>query len=359
MKRRSFTNRLIWSLGAGLLLPQCKAEAKSQDESTHKVTSSPEDQPLILPRRLKEGDTIGLITPGSYIPDKDLAKAEKNMLALGLRVKRGKNLRALRGFTAGTDQERLEDLHSMFADPEVDAIWCARGGYGCTRLLPYIDFSIIRKNPKILIGYSDITALTTAVFQETGLVCFHGPVAASTFTDYTRRELEAILFSFGKSRTISIAEENREKEDPLFQPMVLNPGKASGRLIGGNLSLLATMAGTPWALKTENRLLFLEDVEEKPYRIDRMLTQLKQSANLEEAAGFALGVFAGCVPEPEDRSLSLEDTIKGQFLLLSQPAVYGLSIGHISNQCTIPVGVKATLDADKKTITINEPWLKA
>ena len=355
MERRSFTHRLLLSVGAGLIIPQCKATGN--DPKSGLKVSTNQKTPLILPKKLKKGDTIGLITPGSFIPDRDLAKAERNMISLGLRVKRSRNLRALRGFTAGTDAERLDDLHAMFSDPEVDAIWCARGGYGCTRLLPNIDFNHIRDNPKILIGYSDITALTTAIFQETGLVCFHGPVAASTFTEYTKRELETTLFDVQPTRTITPALANQENTDPLFQPFVIQSGIASGQLIGGNLSLLAAMAGTPWALQPEGMLLFLEDIEEKPYRIDRMLTQLRQSSAMDKATGLALGIFAGCKPDPEDRSLSLSQTLKGQLNAFNIPAAYGLSIGHIAHQCTLPIGIHATLDTRTRTLTLNEPWL--
>jgi len=356
MNRRFFTQRLAVALGAGTFLPACQANARetSSTDSQNRLT-----QPAILrAKSLRKGDTVGLITPGSYIPDRDLAKAIKNMESLGLKVKPGKNLRALRGFTAGTDSERLEDLHGMFADPEVDAVWCARGGYGCTRLLPDIDFDLIRNNPKILIGYSDITALTTAIFQQTGLICFHGPVAASTFTEYTRAQLKRVLFSTADILFITPSAKNKEKTDDLYQPFSIRNGQATGRLLGGNLSLLAAMAGTPYALQPSGKIIFMEDIEEKPYRIDRMLTQLRQSSALDEAAGFALGIFAGCVAEPDDRSLNLAETVLGQLRPSGKPAVYGLSVGHISHQCTLPVGVRATLDVAERSITLLEPWLE-
>lgn len=357
MNRRLFSQRLAMALGAATCLPACEASARDTTPASSNENALAE--PTILRAKpLRKGDTVGLITPGSYIPDQDLAKAIKNMESLGLRVKPGENLRALRGFTAGTDPQRLDDLHSMFADPEVDAIWCARGGYGCTRLLPEIDYALIRNNPKILIGYSDITALTTAIFQETGLICFHGPVAASTFTDYTRRQLERVLFSTRETLFISPAAANDEKTDDLYQSFPIREGQATGRLIGGNLSLLAAMAGTPYALQPAGKIIFMEDIEEKPYRIDRMLTQLRQASPLEEAVGFGLGIFAGCKPEPDDRSLNLAETVTGQLASLRKPAVYGLSFGHIAHQCTLPVGVRATLDVAKRSITLLESWLE-
>ena len=356
MNRRIFSQRLALALGASTFLSACEANARQASSAGREPTRAEPD--ILRAKPLQKGDTVGLITPGSYIPDQDLAKAIKNMESLGLKVKPGKNLRALRGFTAGTDTQRLDDLHSMFADPEVDAVWCARGGYGCTRLLPAIDFTLIRNNPKILIGYSDITALTTAIFQETGLVCFHGPVAASTFTDYTRTQLERVLFSTEDTLFITPATANDEKMDDLYQSFPIRDGEATGRLIGGNLSLLAAMAGTPYALQPAGKIIFMEDIEEKPYRIDRMLTQLRQSSALEGAAGFALGIFAGCEPGPDDRSLNLAETVMGQLKPLRKPAVYGLSFGHIAHQCTLPVGVRATLDVAERSITLLEAWLE-
>lgn len=353
MHRRTFSRRLALAVGAGALLPACDVQARNEQPQER----ASQQKARLRAKPLKTGDTVGLITPGSYIPDRDLAKAMQNMASLGLQVKPGKHLRALRGFTAGTDEQRLDDLHSMFADPEVDAIWCARGGYGCTRLLPNLDFELIRRNPKILIGYSDITALTTAIFQETGLICFHGPVAASTFTPYTRQQLQEILFSARDSHTIRPSEAYADREDPLYQSLLLQSGTARGLLIGGNLSLLASLAGTPWALQPAGKLIFIEDVEEKPYRIDRMLTQLAQSSPLDQAAGFALGIFAGCIPEPNDRSLSLSETLAGQFTPMGKPTVYGLTFGHIAHQCTLPVGVQAELRADQRTIQLLESWL--
>lgn len=337
-------------LGVTTLLPNCsQAQSAAPVDRSTTVSSG-----LIKPRRLKKGDTIGLITPGSFIPDQALEKAIANVQQLGFKVKLGQHIRALRGFNAGTDEQRLEDLHSMFADESVDGIWCARGGYGCTRLLPMIDYDLLRRNPKVFLGYSDITALHNAFYQRCGLVTFHGPVASSTLTPYAIAHFQRALMEQIQTQVIQPAGANKQVKDVLYQPAMIRRGVARGALIGGNLSLLAAMSGTDFEIDPRGKIIFLEDIEEKPYRIDRMLTQLRQANQLAEAAGFALGIFADCIPEPADRSLTLLETVEDRLLPLQKPAVYGLSWGHISNQATLPVGVQAELDADNMQLRLLE-----
>jgi muramoyltetrapeptide carboxypeptidase len=344
VQRRSFHRLLGAGIAGAAFLPAFCA-------SSHDMPPVPEHT---KPQRLRRGDTIGFITPGSFAPDDAVQKAYLNMEALGLRVKAGKNLRALRGFNAGTDAERLDDLHAMFADPDVKAIWCVRGGYGCTRLLPDIDFELIRNNPKILIGYSDVTALLQAIYLETGLVGFHGPVASATFTDYAKAQLSAVLFDGVENHRINMAEAQKLRKEPEYQPVVIRAGKATGLLAGGNLSLLAAMAGTPHAFDLKDKLVFIEDTGERPYRLDRMFTTLLQASNLKEAAGIALGVFTDCNPKKDEISLSLMETLQDRLRPLKIPVVYGLSFGHISDNCTLPVGIPATLDTHSLTITLAE-----
>ncbi|MCB9081970.1 MAG: LD-carboxypeptidase [Lewinellaceae bacterium] len=345
MDRRQFSR----NLALGAFLPGIL--------SGRSVALPPEIQPdsLIRPRRLIAGDKVGLITPGSFIPDAALEKAVNNLEELGFSVVKGANIRAKRGYNAGTDQQRIDDLHRMFADPEIKAVWCARGGYGCSRLLPYLDYNLIRQNPKVLIGYSDITALLQAIFMHTGLVGFHGPVAGATWTEYAKKHLKGILMNPQEQYRIELAEEPRRTTDPLYKVDVIQSGKARGRLMGGNLSLLAATAGTPFALDASSKLIFLEDVEEKPYRVDRMLTQLRQACELGNARGVVLGVFSGCVADPGDETLSLAETVRDRLGDLGVPVMYGFSFGHISNQCTLPVGIEAELDAENQTVTLLEP----
>ena len=309
---------------------------------------------IIKPKRLRPGDTIAVIAPASGIEPENFEKALQNLADLGFKTKAGINARRRAGFLAGTDKERTDDLHRAFADKTVDGIWCVRGGYGATRILPAVDFNLIRRNPKIFVGYSDITALHTAIFQNTGLVTFHGPVAASSFSDYTKNHLVNVLMNPSASYKIESAPENAANESELYKTATITPGKCRGTLIGGNLSLLTAVAGTPFALRaTRGKILFIEDVREAPYRVDRMLTQLRESLNLSALAGIALGVFADSNPKDEI-SPSLLDVVKDRLGDLGIPVVYGLSFGHIHDQFTLPVGIRAELDADAATINLLE-----
>lgn len=345
MQRRQFGKKMATALLAGSLINPGRVFAKDTQSKYKKVEK---------PAKLKPGDTIGLITPGSYISDEGLEKAVKNVESLGFKVKLSKNIRARRGFNAGTDLERLLDLHTMFADKEVAGIWCARGGYGCTRLLPYIDYNLIKKHPKALIGYSDITALLNAIYLKTDLVGFHGPVAASELTDYTRENFLAVLVEGKASHVIQLSEYNKTNEDTAYHARQIRYGKVEGRLIGGNLSLLASMSGTEWEPDYKDTITFIEDIGEKPYRIDRMLTQLGQTGNFKEAAALALGIFNDCAAPKDEDSLSLDETINGYLSELPLPSFYGLSFGHIKDQCTLPVGIMAELDTRMQTLTLME-----
>ena len=311
---------------------------------------------IIKPKRLKKGDTIGLITPGSYIDDEGLEKAVKNIEGLGFKIKLAKNIRAERGFNAGTDAQRLADLHSMFSDRQVSGIWCARGGYGCGRLLPHINYRIIKKNPKVIIGFSDITALLQAIYKETGLVGFHGPVGSSDFTDYTKEYLLKVLIEPTDQLSISLSKENQvlAKEEKVYATKVIRGGMAVGKLVGGNLSLLAPLAGTKYQPDIKGKLLFIEEIGEVPYRIDRMLTQLRQSYPLKEAAGIILGVFRGCEMKKGSRSLSLMETLEDRLGDLKIPVFYGTAIGHIKNNMTLPIGINARFNADRGELTLLE-----
>ena len=345
MNRRTFHRCLgLATLSAGVAACRSPRTATNLDKISR-----------IKPSRLKRGDTIGLITPGSYLDDDGLEKAVKNIESLGLRVALGKNIRADYGYIAGTDEERLQDFHDAFSDQRLAGVWCARGGYGATRLLPKIDYSLIRQNPKVLIGYSDITALLQAVWLRTGLVGFHGPVGASELTDYTRQQVVAQVMDGRTSWTIEKLDYTDERRDEtVYQAEVIRPGRAKGVLIGGNLSLLSAMAGTSYSIQAKGRLVFIEDVGEKPYRIDRMLTQLRQSVGLEQAAGIILGIFSGCEADPDDHSLKLIETLRDRLGDFNCPVYYGMPFGHIDDQCSLPVGVEAEFDAGKGTLRLLE-----
>jgi muramoyltetrapeptide carboxypeptidase len=309
---------------------------------------------MIKPNRLKPGDTVGVIAPSSGLAKEDFDKAITNLESMGFRIKIGKSARARNGFLAGTDRERIDDLHTAFADKDVKAVWCVRGGYGAGRILPEIDYKLIARNPKILIGYSDITALHLAISQNTGLVTFHGPVGTSMPVDYTRNHALNVLMNPSAPYKIELSEYNRAQTSNLFKTETITAGKARGRLTGGNLSLVSALAGTPYGLRgTKGRILFLEDVGEQPYRIDRMLTQLRQSIDMKQLEGVALGIFEDCNPKTPDTQ-SLIEVLRDRLGDLGIPVIYGLSFGHIREQFTLPMGIEAEIDTANATVTLLE-----
>lgn len=320
------------------------------------VHGGPAGEELLRPRRLKPGDTLGVIAPASGLKPDAFDRAVQNLESLGFRTKIGRHARGNRGTFSGTEAERLHDLHWAFADSEVSAVWCVRGGDGAPRLLPEVDFDLVRRNPKIFVGFSDITALHVAFHQNCGLVTFHGPVGTSTFSDYTRKHVLEVLTNPHAPYSIGLSPEQAAQDSELYRTHVITPGKARGRLLGGNLSLLTSLAGTPWALRDlRGRLLFLEEVDEQPYRVDRMLTQLRQSADLRSLSGIAIGVFAKCVATVEKPSPPVLEVIIDRLGDLGIPVIYGLSFGHVRDQFTLPIGIEAELDTGTATVTFLEP----
>ncbi len=309
---------------------------------------------LLKPPRLREGATIALIAPCSPASEEKLAKGIANLTQFGFKILEGNSLRANNGYLAGSDTARLADLHWAFQNPEIEAVWCIRGGYGATRLLADIDYDLIRKNPKPLIGYSDVTALHLAIHQRTGLVTFHGPVAASDYPEDTLKHFRSILMQLVVPYEITPPTEVTEMTLPEYQPFVITPGQASGPLTGGNLALLSSLAGTAFAPVFKKKIVFIEDVGEQPYRLDRMLTQLLQATDLAQAAGIALGVFNDCQPKPDSPSFSLPDALRDRLGGLGIPVVYGIPFGHVTHQATFPYGIEAKLDADKMSLTVLE-----
>ena len=302
--------------------------------------------------RLKQGATIGLIAPSSPPSEEKLDKAISNMETLGFKIKEGKSLRSQFGYLAGTDEARLADLHWAFEDDAVDAVWCIRGGYGASRLLPKIDYRLIRKHPKPFIGYSDVTALHLAISARSGLVSFHGPVAASDFPEFTLHHFKEVVMNGADNHVIEASKSDFPGD--AYEAFTISPGKATGTLIGGNLALLAALVGTPYAPVFSKKIVFIEDVGEQPYRIDRMLTQLLQGTDLSKAAGIALGVFNECQPKPGSPSLSLADTLRDRLGNLNLPVMYGIPFGHVALQATLPYGILAELDASAQKLTILE-----
>ena len=309
---------------------------------------------LIKPAMLKPGDLVGLIAPSGVMEDALIEKGVKNLESYGFKVKVGANIRAARGGYAGTVAQRIDDLHGMFLDKDVKAIWAARGGSGCSALLPSIHYDLIRANPKVLVGYSDITALHLAIYRRARLVTFHGPVAASDYLDTTLKHLKSVLFNPDFPYSIPVPSQAEELPGEEFRPFVIRPGRAKGALTGGNLSLLSALAGTSYSASFRGKIVFIEDIGEQPYRLDRMLTQLLQATDLAKAAGIALGVFTDCQPKGDAPSLSLPDALRDRLSNLGIPVAYGFPFGHIAHQATLPYGIQAEIDTEKGTLTLLE-----
>jgi muramoyltetrapeptide carboxypeptidase len=316
----------------------------------------PPPRPIVKPRTLKPGDTVGLVAPSSYIFDTwrldDVAARLEGQL--GLKSKPGKHVRARHGYMAGTEKERLEDLHAMFADPSVAAVFCLEGGYGTERLLSGLDTELIRKNPKILLGYSDITGLHLAM-AKAGVVSFHGPVATSKLPAWTLASLKKALFDPSPMGELG----NPPEEDawsPAFPLHTVAGGKARGPAAGGNLTLVSTTMGTPWEIDARGRILFLEDTGEAPYRIDRMLTQLKLAGKFAECAGVVWGTCTDCTSARSsfEVNLSISDLVDEILGDIGKPVLAGLVFGHTKEKSTLPLGAMAELDASAKKVAILE-----
>jgi muramoyltetrapeptide carboxypeptidase len=350
LKRRNFLS----SIAAGCALPLIGNAVLSSNQSQSRQSASE----LIHPKVLRRGDTVGLITPGTYVSDPErLSLIEPTMKFFGLRAQMGKNAGKRLGTYRSSIDERLDDLHNMFRDKEVQAVVCIRGGYGASQLLDRIDYDLIRRNPKIFLGYSDITALHLAIHRYSKLVTFHGPMIVSDFSDYTQKHFTKALFE-----TTPIGKVTNPGDQTSLRPShplrTIRPGTASGQLVGGNLTLIATTLGTPYEIETRGRILFLEDVDEQPYSLDRMLTQLRLAGKFDHVAGVIFGECADCRPRDYKPSLAspfsageVVDNILGG---LKVPVLSGMTIGHTADQLTLPLGVMATLDATAGTLDIKE-----
>ncbi|HML48431.1 MAG TPA: LD-carboxypeptidase [Clostridia bacterium] len=305
---------------------------------------------MIKPRALRPGATIGLTAPsGALRPPQTLEPGIRKLESLGYRIVRGKTCDSAYGYLAGNDALRADELNAMFADPAIDAIWCVRGGYGTIRILDRLDFDLARKNPKPLIGYSDITCLHTAYRQHSGLVTFHGPMlTASPEHDFCD------ALSFQRLMDMLCQAAPPETLCPTCPPLASQGGRASGKIIGGNLSLLAAACGTPYAPDAKDAILFIEEIGEKTYSVDRMLSQLRLSGMLDACAGIVLGGFTDCVAEYPEYALSLEQIFADILLPAGKPLLSGFSCGHCTPNFPIPLGVECLLDADASCLTFLE-----
>jgi len=347
VKRRNFIKTISAATIATSVYP-----TSSLDNSELKSTP----KSLIKPSRLKTGDTLALVTPGSYITEQEKEESLNNLYELGFRVVYSERLMQKNGYFSATDEERAADLNDMFERKDVQGIMCARGGYGCTRIVPFLDYELIRNNPKPLIGFSDVTALHYAIYKNSNLVTFHGPVSISTFSNFSQRNFENVLVDPKEELALDNSTTDNNYNQHGITTIV--DGKATGELIGGNLTIITSLIGTEYDIDFSGKIIFLEEFLEEPYRIDRMLTQMIQAGKFKDVSGIALGIFKLCEPSSTNpsfsNSFSLMEVLKDRLGKLGVPVVYGLSFGHVVDKFTLPFGVRAELDTSSQQIKLLE-----
>ncbi len=299
---------------------------------------------LIKPARLKRGDTVGLAAPaGIVFNDDDYIRMRRVLAEFGLRSVFGSNVKNRHGYLAGTDRERAENLNQMFVDPDINGIMAVRGGWGGARILPWLNFKAIARNPKVYCGFSDNTTLHHALAAYCGMVSFHGPNGASEWTDLTRQSFKSVVMDAEKSSYESASTVE-----------TITPGKVTGRLIGGNLTILTTTLGTSYQPDFKKAILFIEDIGERSYKIDRMLAHLHHAGALGQLAGLVFGKCTDCSAGPPP-TFSIREVINQHIKPLNIPAIFNADIGHEDDNFTLPMGIEAELDADGGIITLLEP----
>lgn len=304
---------------------------------------------MVRAPQLTLGDTIALLSPASPPPRGGIPRAMTQLRQLGFHPVLGKNAEKRTGYLAGTDRQRTRDFQDMLTKKTIKAIFCTRGGYGISRLLEQLDLRCVRQQPKIIVGYSDLTLLHLAL-QKAGLISFWGPMPASAtgLSPFAATWMKKALY---QSQPIGLLPPGKAA---LFR------GSCQGRLTGGTLSLLAASIGTPYEIKTKDRIVFLEDIGEEPYRLDRLLTQLLAAGKLADAAGIVLGEFRACQPASQHKRLSftVQEVLTDRLVPLRIPVISGFPIGHIPDQVTLPYGVPAKLNAHTRSLEILEPAVK-
>lgn len=313
-------------------------------------------KPIVLPPKLVRGSRVALVAPSSPLLDRDdLTRAEELCRALGYEPVLARNAYRRHGYLAGTDDERLDDLNRAIQDDGIDALWCVRGGFGMTRILDRVDYAAIARRPKAVLGYSDISALLNAITRETGVVTFHAPTARAPMPAFSRRHFERVLACATAAGQLDrlplpvdvlVPKENRI--------VTLRGGSAEGALAGGNLTLLQCLIGTRYFPDLDGALLFLEDVGEDLYGVDRMLAHLRLAGALDRLAGVLVGRFTDLKRSTSDGGLGFDEVLSTYFLPLNIPIAHGFPIGHIDDQWTLPLGIRARLDASRGQVDILE-----
>ncbi|HEU4719432.1 MAG TPA: LD-carboxypeptidase [Bacteroidia bacterium] len=333
--RRSFI-RTIGIASAAMSLPSF---ARGQSSAVKSQNAGG----ALKPARLKPGDLIAFTAPaGAIFNDDSVQKATAAFEAQGFRVKHGKTLSEKFGYLAGKDDLRAKELQDLFSDKETKAIMAMRGGWGSARLLPLIDPTIIAASPKIFSGFSDITTLLAAFQVTTGLVTFHGPVGNSSLEDFTMTHFLDLVANAASPELV---------QDDVT---ILAEGEAEGMLLGGNLTVLCAMIGTPWMPELKDSLLFLEETEEEPYSIDRMLTQLTLAGVFTKTKGVVFGQCVKCVAEEPEKSFTLDEVLRQKLSSLGIPVMTGFSFGHIKDKFTLPLGIRARMSTQRKSLQLLE-----
>ncbi len=307
---------------------------------------------LIKPKRLEKGNKIAVTAPGGVIRDpKDIVRFKQKLINMGYNVVLGETLTKKNGYLAGTDEERATELMSFFADKTIDGIIAMRGGWGCARLLDKIDYSTIQVNPKVIMGFSDITSLLNAIYLKTGLVTFHGLVGVNTWNQFSTSVFDNVVC---KGESCSMP------SDPLTKKnfFTINSGKARGKLIGGNLSVISGIVGSSYFDVPNNSILFLEETNEEPYVVDRLLTHLKLANIYDKVNGVVFGQCSNCNPESPAESKPTIKVISEHFSALKIPVSYGSPFGHVESKWTLPIGVEVEMDADTGSLVMLENAVK-
>lgn len=301
---------------------------------------------MLRPKPLKIGDTIGLLGASSPTPPERIEPAIKAIENLGFKVIAGESCYASHGFLSGNDELRARDINNMFMNPDITGIFCIRGGYGVARLLDLIDFDMIKSNPKVFIGYSDVTALHIAINQACNLVTFHGPMPSTElYKDVDSYTMEYYFNNIFTDKPLGLI------QNPEGMKMkTLVDGYCEGTITGGNLSLVVSSIGTKYEIDTREKILFLEEVDEEPYRVDRMLLQLRQSGKLDSAAGIILGYFTNCIAEEPEKSLNLIEIFEELIVPLKKPTIYDFPCGHDLPTVTLPLGGRVKLDGRTSSV---------
>ncbi len=353
LSRRTALNGMI---GAGIAAMASAPSIALLARTKRAAAKTPHRPPQTL-ARLKPGDTIGLINSASAADESNLIRARENITALGFQIREGRHLLDQYGYLAGQDRDRAADVNAMYADAQVKAVFAMRGGWGSARMLRYLDWDIIRANPKLLIGYSDVTALHLAFAAKAGFSTIHGPNAAHGWTGLSTDSFRRMAMNGELVQVDPIITADQQLPDDYRGHMMIAPGKARGKLLGGNLTVLSALIGTPWMPDMTGAILFLEDIDEAEYRIDRMLTQLGEAGILDKISGFAFGQCRNCRRDISDTpaGFNLPSVLQQHIAPLGIPAFTGGHFGHIAGQYCLPMGSFVEVDAAVGSIHMLKP----